>query len=131
MSGTARIRHRFKRGQIHLVPLLDVPFLINGKMVPTKDCICNKVHPCKTIHLWLEDDGGVLVSEGVLEDLKRSGMHDLEIVGDVAKAPTINLNQTRTLVDKNNRAIKPLTSVKKVMPKEQKSNLRPPEVALI
>lgn len=130
MSGTARVRHRFKSGQIHLVPLLDRPFIVDGRVVPTKDCVCNEWHPCKTIHLWLEDDGGVLVSEGVLKDLKRSGMHDLEIVGDIEKAPPINLNQTRTLVDKNNRAIKPLTPVKKITPREQ-SNVRPSEVALI
>ncbi|NIT78490.1 MAG: hypothetical protein GWO44_16790, partial [Thermoplasmata archaeon] len=38
-------------------------------------------HFYKTSHLWLEDDGGCLVSIHALEWLKGAGMPNLEVVG--------------------------------------------------
>lgn len=119
MSDAITIHHRFKRagslGLPHLVPMMTRPIQAkdrNGRNL-YRDCpTCHRYHPVKTIHLWLDEKGECLVSPGVLADLKEAGMPDLTIVGHDAKPPAIEINKNRSLVDRNNRAIRPLTEMK-------------------
>ena len=96
------IQHKTARSSVHVVPVLAKPVL-DPETCPT----CNIVHPVHSIHLWLDDAGKVLVSEGVLEDLKTTGMLDIDIVGHVEKPPTLRLYRgvSRAQVDQENRAI--------------------------
>jgi hypothetical protein len=93
MSGI-RIRHRTARSTIALVPLFFRPLVVRP------DDICGgckaafgteTVHPVKTVHLWVDDSGACIVSEGVLEHLREAGMPDLEIVGDIANPPALEI----------------------------------------
>jgi len=119
MVGSVQIRHRTKRGKIggqpHNVPVLSKPirsFDQFGRLLERKCPTCGVHHPCKTVHLWLDDTGACLVSAGVLADLKLAGMPNLEVVGASSTAPPIEINKPRALVDRNNRAIRPLTPAK-------------------
>jgi len=114
-----QIRHRTKRSTIggmpYNVPIMTKPiksFDRFGKLLKRKCPTCGVHHPVKTVHLWLDDTGSCLVSSGVLEDLKLAGMPNLEIVGASNTAPTIEINRPRALVDRDNRAIRPLTAMK-------------------
>lgn len=48
---------------------------------------CQKVHTRKAIHLDLDDQGSVIVSLGVLKELKESGMPGLAIANEVNNPP--------------------------------------------
>jgi len=114
-----QIRHRTKRSSIgglpHTVPNIDRPIRTVdrfGKLL-TRICpTCGVHHPCKTTHLWLDDTGAALISPGVLCELQAAGMPDLDVVGGSVSAPSISLNVPRAIVDRDNRAIRPLTSAK-------------------
>lgn len=118
MGDAVQIRHKTRRGfdatsRPYLVPILEKPYIDeNGIRQPIPDCVCGRFHAVKTVHLWLGPEGECLVSSGVLEDLRLAGMPDLEVVGHSGDPPPINLNQARTLVDKTNRAIRPLTPLR-------------------
>ena len=103
-----RIAHRKLRSCVALVPLMHKPFT-GGSLdrCPT----CQVVHPVKTVHLWLDDAGACIVSEGVLADLKRAGMPGLEIMATVKKPPPLRFgpghgNPIREQLDSNNRKIR-------------------------
>ncbi len=48
---------------------------------------CNKQHERKSIHLNLDSEGSVIVSSGVLEDLRQAGMPGLTIANEVTNPP--------------------------------------------
>jgi len=119
MGESIQIRHRTMRGTIggmpHTVPILSKPirsFDRFGKLLERKCPTCGVHHPCKTVHLWLDDTGACLVSSGVLDDLRLAGMPNLDTVGASNVAPSIEINKPRAIVDRNNRAIRPLVSMK-------------------
>jgi len=96
------IRHSTARSRLVLIPLMHKPLLLDS----VRKCNgCNIVHPVKIIHLWVDDTGGAIVSTGVLTDLKRAGMPDLQVVGTLKKPPTLNLGRgvSRPQVDQANR----------------------------
>lgn len=87
---------------MHTVPIYAKPFYGDSlRRCPT----CGVTHPVKTVHLWLDDAGTCLVSEGVLRDLQSAGMPDLAIVGEVKAPPSIELNERREVTDSRNRRI--------------------------
>lgn len=103
MSVGIRLAHKTLRSCVALVPILSKPF--SGDSI--KKCPnCQVIHPVKTVHLWLDDVGSVLVSEGVLKDLRDAGMPDLEICAEVKSPPPLSLGRmTRPEVDQKNRRI--------------------------
>ena len=101
MSGIS-IVHRTLRSTVALIPIPSKPF--TGQSLdrcPT----CQVVHPVKTVHLWLDDVGACIVSQGVLADLKSVGMPNLDIVGGVVNPPPLQVGITRAKVDNINRRI--------------------------
>lgn len=99
MSGI-RIRHSTQRSTCHVVPVLAKPYADGGFVCPT----CHVLHPVKAVHLWLDDRGECLVSQGVLEELRMAGMPDLQIVGGVNNPPPLLIGN-RPAVDQANRKI--------------------------
>lgn len=87
MAVGIRIRHRTLRSCVALVPVLAKPYTTGPIDCPT----CKVLHPVKTVHLWLDDTGTVLVSEGVLAELRMAGMPELEVLGQVGKPPPLRL----------------------------------------
>jgi len=61
MAEGIRIRHNFRRNQTLPVPLVFEPRLNNRTECGT----CHTVHPCKVVHLNLDDTGAVIVSKEV------------------------------------------------------------------
>lgn len=127
------IEHGSLRSLPVLVVMPDRPYLLSagragvcdGKggrpytPAPILDCSCGVVHTHKTIHLFLDDLGQCLVSEGVLNMLKEVGLENagLKVVGHTRKPPTIELGLPRQQVDYVNRAYKPLTPIVPAKPK--------------
>lgn len=111
MAGT-RIRHAIARSTMVLVPILSKP--LNTK--PTDVCPGCKlvfgrddVHPVKTVHLWLDDTGTCIVSEGVLEQLREAGMPQLESENEVQEPPSLWIGDgaaAREEQDFHNRTIR-------------------------
>jgi len=101
MSGI-RIRHRTLRSSVALVPLLFKPF--EGQSIDTCPT-CHVVHPVKTVHLWLDDSGTCIVSQGVLEDLKKAGMPELLMAGEVKNPPPLTLGIRRERLDQDARRL--------------------------
>jgi len=103
------LRHRTARSVPVQVPILSKPFSADS----LKECPgCHIVHLCKTVHLIVNDSGLVMVSEGVLEDLKAAGMPDLDVVGEERNPPTLvigkgsgNPLEQRAAQDKEHRRI--------------------------
>ena len=105
------IRHRFKRGGIALLPIHHKP-MTGDSVYPCPNC--QVIHtnsfgrPVKTVHLWLDDTGGCLISEGVLKDIKKAGHLGtlVDIVADVVNPPGITLGRNRLEVDQANSQIR-------------------------
>lgn len=96
---------------IHLVPLLWQPFPARNLIVGKDECpTCNIIHPCKTVHLWLDAQKTVLVSQGVYDSLLKAGleMNLLELVGGTDKPPPLRINGrvSRRQVDQENETIR-------------------------
>ncbi len=82
--GGIRIRHHTRRGQMLPVPLLFEPWPTNRAECGT----CHTVHPCKVIHLTLDDTGAVIVSHEVKAKVFRVSQHGgFQVVGLVANPP--------------------------------------------
>lgn len=103
MSVSIRVVHDTLRSCVALVPILAKPFFGDSiKKCPN----CQVIHPVKTVHLWLDDAGSALVSEGVLKDLKSAGMPNLTISAEVKSPPTLKIGiMTRPEIDHKNRRI--------------------------
>lgn len=98
MSGI-RLRHRYHRNTLYLVPVLKKP------TPKARTCnLCKVTHPCKTVHLHL-NEGNVTVSEGVLADLKLAGLPDLDILGEVKQPPTLRTDILRAAQDAVHRKV--------------------------
>lgn len=102
-----RIAHRTKRAPtsgpiVHTVPIPSKPFTgASLDKCPT----CGVVHPVKTVHLWLDDEGTCIVSVGVLADLQTAGMDDFDIVGEVLNPPPLSIGVPRPAQDQAHRKI--------------------------
>jgi len=100
---TVRLVHRTKRGTgtfaaLDLVPCNWIPIF--------HDCpTCKKIHHHKTLHLWIEPDGSVLVSWGVFQLLQKAGLPNYDVAAEVVKPPPLRIgkNGTRLEIDKENR----------------------------
>lgn len=108
-----RIKHKTKKSGIALIPINDKPML-GDSVYPCNNC--KVIHtdsygnPVKTVHLWLDDQGMCIVSEGVYKDMKRNGHFDgllpvLILKNSVVNPPTITLKGNRFEVDQKNSRI--------------------------
>lgn len=105
------IRHRTKRSGIALLPIDHKP-MTGDSIYPCPNC--QVIHtnsygtPVKTVHLWLDNTGGCLVSEGVLGEIKKAGHLGtlVDIVADVVNPPGITLGRNRLEVDQANSKIR-------------------------
>ncbi len=83
-----RIRHHTRRSQVLPVPLLFQPWPDNRNECGT----CHTIHPCKVVHLNLDDTGTVIITESLREKLWRVPQHaGFRVVGHVAKPPAQNV----------------------------------------
>lgn len=89
MPAGIRIKHATLSNCIYLVPVLRKPYTTGPIDCPT----CQTFHPVKTVHLWLEPDGTVIVSPGVLAELKMAKMPELTVVNEVQKPPPLALGR--------------------------------------
>lgn len=98
------IRHATARSTCHVVPVLAKPYTDGGFVCPT----CHVLHPVKAVHLWLNDVGECLVSEGVLGELRLAGMPDLQVVGGMKDPPPLRImaGVTREELDNENRRVR-------------------------
>lgn len=98
-----RVRHMTARSVCHVVPVLAIPYADGGFICPT----CHVLHPVKSVHLWLDDRGECLVSEGVLGELRLAGMPGLEVVGSVENPPPLRIaaGLSREQIDQENRRV--------------------------
>jgi len=62
------------------------------------------IHLVKTVHLWLDDTGACIVSEGVLEDLRSAGMPELDTLEEIVNPPPLQIGMQREQQDFNGRA---------------------------
>lgn len=97
-----RIRHQVLRSCVALVPLMHKPFA--GQSLDTCPS-CRVVHPVKTVHLWLDDAGTCIVSQGVLKDLRQAGMPELETQEEVKNPPPLSLGVAREKQDYEARTL--------------------------
>lgn len=102
---TVRLIHRFKKGTgdfkaLDLIPCTWLP-RPNAKKCPN----CQITHPFKTIHLWIEPDGSVLVGWAAYQTLLKARLPNYDVAADVVKAPPLRIgkNGSRLQVDKENR----------------------------
>lgn len=83
------LRHRTARSEMVLVPVVSKPFPIET----VEPCPgCHIPHLVKTVHLMVNDTGLVMVSTGVLEDLRAAGMPDLDVVGEERNPPPLRVD---------------------------------------
>ena len=112
MAGVT-IEHGTLRSCVALVPVLAKPFFFDSL---TACPSCQMIHPCKTVHLWLDDAGRCVVSAGVLAELRMAGMPELSVVGEVKTPPPLRLGKgaDRRQVDYANRTIRQWNTLKEV-----------------
>lgn len=86
--GGVRIRHHTRRNQTLPVPLLHKPFPVPQPVY--NDCPeCKVWHPCKTLHLRLDDTGAVIVSHEIWADLQKTVNNGgFRVANLVTKPPT-------------------------------------------
>jgi hypothetical protein len=101
MSGV-RLRHRSLHSSVALVPLMFKPF--EGQSLDTCPT-CQVVHPVKMVHLWLDDSGACIVSQGVLADLRKAGLPELDVVEEVKAPPPLTLGIARERLDQDARQV--------------------------
>jgi hypothetical protein len=93
--GGFRIRHGTARSALVTVPVITRPLVHRGtgKPVPYACPTCRVAHTHKTLHLWVDDRGVVLVSAKVLGMLKEAGLENFDLVheGYVAKPPPLKM----------------------------------------
>lgn len=101
--GGIRIGHRTLRSCVALVPIPTKPFT-GASLRKCPNCLV--VHTHKTVHLWLDDVGSAIVSQGVLADLRAAGMPNLDILAEVKAPPPLTIGRnSRPEVDHKNRKI--------------------------
>ena len=104
MSDGVVIRHETARSQIYLVPLLWKPYERpdRGVKYVIDDCVCNNVHPCSTLHIWVDHEGRALVAPDMIGQLKKAGETGFKVVGHTGKPPSIEIFVPREQVDYDN-----------------------------
>jgi len=105
------IRHKTARSGFVFVPIPTKPF----RPETWEECPgCHQVHMVKTVHVIVNDAGLVMVSTGVLEDMKSSpDWHEWEMVGEEKAPPSLaidgnsplSLLEQRQKQDQEHRAI--------------------------
>lgn len=102
-----RITHPTLRNTVYVVPVLDRPW---PGGVPHYCGTCQRDHPCKTYHLDLDDQGAVIVSQGVLDELLKVGMAKMTVKNEVTKPPPVTIGMTNKDHDRkrNPNAFKPI-----------------------
>lgn len=107
------LRHATARSQLVLVPILSKPLLDDSPgMCPG----CKSYHGCKTVHLVTDDAGRVMVSPGVLEDLKLAGMPELTVENEVQDPPPLYLGDGKPWLEQrqaNDQANRALTGLRR------------------
>ena len=91
MSYGIRLRHSTLTNVMFTVPIPSIPFAAAQDKCPT----CQVPHQVKTVHLWLDDVGSVIVSEGVLGTLNKAWPSELSIVNRVESPPAQTIRQNR------------------------------------
>lgn len=85
MAEGIRIRHNVRRSQMLPVPLLFEPWPTNRAQCG----VCHTIHPCKVLHLTLDDTGAVIVSKEIKAKIWRVPTNGgFRVVNTVAKPPT-------------------------------------------
>lgn len=101
MAEGIRIRHTDPRraNSVHVVPLLHKPFGPDHT-TPCGACLRGAgqelIHPCKTLHLALDDQATIIVARPILEDLRR--MPDCagyRVAEAIANPPTQGISPPR------------------------------------
>ena len=84
MAEGIRIRHNVRRGQMLPVQLLFEPWPTNRA-----ECgVCHTIHPCKVLHLTLDDTGAVIVSQEIKAKIWRVPTNGgFRVVNTVANPP--------------------------------------------
>ncbi|HEU4864645.1 MAG TPA: hypothetical protein VFT76_00230 [Actinomycetota bacterium] len=103
-----RIRHRTLRSCLTIVPLVSRP--MTGASL--YECPhCGVVHPFKTIHLWLDDSGSVIVSRGVFDAMRTewSGPPEYDVVGEVAKPPPLAIGKNAPVREAQDQSARKIT----------------------
>lgn len=104
MSSGIRIRHNKAKSGLFIVPLPHKPFPTG----PRPMCgACQRAgqvlqHPCKTIHLMLDDAGAVIVSKEIWEDMRRVANHAGFVPANTVIEPpgqTFTPATTRLIID--------------------------------
>jgi hypothetical protein len=95
------VRHQTARSTMIVVEVTKRPYA-EPLLCPT----CLIAHVFKAVHLWLDDRGACVVSEGVLVDLKLAGLPGLRVGGVVKNPPTLTVGHhvDRAEVDFRNRS---------------------------
>ena len=108
MATGISVTHRTARSQMVLIPVLSKPFPPASRSATDPCPGCHLLHPCKTVHLWVDDRGTALVSEGVLADLRAAGMPELQVTGSTKRPPALRLGSgvTREQIDHGNRRMR-------------------------
>jgi hypothetical protein len=109
-----QLLHPTLRNELYVVENPGRPFGDGGY-----DCnLCVGVHHYgKTTHLWLGPGGDCLVSEGVLEELRRAGMPNLQVIGSTATPPplTIGRGSARHIQENTNRKIHVFADLRRLL----------------
>jgi len=89
------LRHKTARSGFVFVPIPTKPF----PPETWEECPgCHQVHQCKTVHAIVNDSGLVMVSAGVLEDMKHSPTWDeWEVVGEEKEPPPLHIDGKSSL----------------------------------
>lgn len=99
------VRHKTARSEVVLIPYMWIPML--GASLDLCN-LCHVVHPVKTSHLEVDDNGRATVSYGVLQNMRRAGLKQfgLTFEGSLAAPPPLRLDgkTSRAEVDWNNRS---------------------------
>lgn len=81
------LRHQTARSELVLVEVPQKPY---GRNILCPRC--KKFHAIKTVHLDVNDAGTVIVSKGVLDELKLAGLPGFEFVTAVNNPPALVMN---------------------------------------
>lgn len=109
------VRHLTARSGVHLTPIMSIP-MIDHSNSPTSICpSCHVWHPVKTLHIWVDDTGKAMISQGVLDllNLATPPMDDFALEGSTTDPPPLKAGAGigRPEVDYENRAQTYLTEV--------------------
>ena len=113
MAKGFKLRHNTDASCVRVTPILSKPIPVNPGTLPRICNVCQITHPFKSIHFWIGPDGEVMVSQGVLDDLRLVGNSDgmdpmdgFTLEGATDKPPPLRVAQRgaeRAKIDQQNR----------------------------